>query len=303
MNTFNINRVGQLLSYDWMLHKRTLTLAAILIPLIYIVIAFLTFISNTELNLESPNTGMPLIMTMACSSFFSFAQTAGIIVITTLLTEKFCYPRTATSYLTLPGTSAEKFVTMLAEYFFGWVFIYAAYIVMHYVTMGIGYLFAPELDWGVNIFKLMALAPKIGMWDGDLTSITQNLDKIEGLESSEPFVNSFASYVRAAIWMTPFVGIMEVAFYMILNMLFKTNVQIKAIACCVILWVALIFATIIGSCTYFGMHRSDEVTPDIIMNFATTIVTGTRYFMYTTPALACGFLYIFYKQVCGKQAK
>ena len=149
----------------------------------------------------------------------------------------------------------------------------------------------------------MALAPKIGMWDGDLTSITQNLDKIEGLESSEPFVNSIASYVRAAIWMTPFVSIMEVAFYMILNMLFKTNAQIKAIACCVLLWVALVFASIIGICAFFGMHRSAEVEPGLFLNFATNIVTGLRYFLYATPALACSFLYIFYKQVCGKQAK
>ena len=302
MNTFNINRVGQLLSYDWMLHRRTLTLAAILIPLSYIVIAFLTFVSNTELNLERPNPEMPFIMTMACSSFFSFAQTAGIIVITTLLTEKFCYPRTATSYLTLPGTSAEKFVTMLAEYFFAFVFVYVTYIVMHYVTMGIGYLFAPELSWGVNIFKLMMLVPKIGMWDGDLSTITQKLQDV-GFDNSEPFVESLTSYVRTAVWTAPFLSVMEVAFYMILNMLFRTNVQIKAIACCVVLWVAMVFAIIIGMCAFIGMHRSADVDPSIFIDFMTNCMTGLRYFMYTTPALACGFLYIFYKQVCGKQAK
>ncbi len=303
MNTFNINRVGQLLSYDWMLHKRTLILAAILIPLIYILIAFLTFVSNSELNMSTPNTQLPLLMVTACSSFFSFAHTAGIIVITTLLTEKFCYPRTATSYLTLPGTSLEKVVTMFAEYFFAYVVIYVTYIVMHYVTMGIGYLFVPELNWGVNIFKLMSFAPQLGNVNGDLNSLTLDLQNIKGIEHSESLPDSLVSFIQTVYWFSPFLTIMQVTFYMILNMFFKTNVQIKAIACCVILWVALIFATIIGSCTYFGMHRSDEVTPDIIMNFATTVVTVSRYFMYATPAIACGFLYIVYKQVCGKQAK
>lgn len=96
-------------------------------------------------------------------SYFSYAQLAMVFVVTTILHAKFTNPRSATGYLSLPGTSLEKYIVMLVDYALASLAVFALWIVLHYLTMAVCWMVSPEISWNVN--PLQFLTPVRSMDD------------------------------------------------------------------------------------------------------------------------------------------
>lgn len=303
MNTFNINRVGALLRYDWTLSKQSLKHTLVIISGIYISLVLLTFFTKYEVGMVNiDTTGVPEAIAVLCYTFFSYANIAAILVVTTLLTQKFCYSRTATAYLTLPGTSLEKFVTMMIDYLVVFLGVKVLYVVMFYLTMGLCSLYAPELDWAQNA---LAMDSQLFRFDEVHTKLTEAFDgdKIGDTTLSQSFANDLASTISTLLWTTPFWSLISFAYYLILCMFFRTNVQVKAIATYVATNMMLTILLIITAIIFIANAEPDTWTGKEVFNFATTLMATVRYTSYATPLIAGGMLYFLYNQMSHKQAK
>lgn len=306
----NTKRIASLLHYDWMLHNHTLKLTGIVIGIIYLCLALLYFVIKSELGFDgSHSESLPQVIGFFCHGYFSYATMAAMLVTTTLLTEKFCYPRTATAYLTLPGTSVEKFIVMLAEYAIAYIAMQIFFIVMFYVTMAICAINAPELNWMQNVFSYFDPYKESDIVQGILDSIkATSANDIQTMATQEGaqgvLARSILNMTNASIWMSPFASIAYLAYYMILNMFFKSNVQIKAIACIFLTYFAFMVALMIFIFGIIGAGIvSKDMREEIMFGKMETLFSCVTAFLYTTPAIAAGLLYFFYKQICRKQAK
>lgn len=315
----NTNRIASLIRYDWMLHKHNIKLTYAVIAIIYICIALLFFISKFMLNFDEDPAGMPKIIAGFCLTFFNYASIAMVLMMTTLVTEKFCNPRTATAYLTLPGTSVEKYCVVLFDYLATYIGIKVLYLIMFYITMGLCYLNAPELNWAQNGFALL-------LPNGAQNSVMEMLTEITGENAYEqlnevaqsepamvPFVDRIMSFANLSIWLAPISAIAGFAYYLVLTMLFKTNAQIKAIGCGVLTYIVWIVFNILlvfgflGSLIFKAQNligvEADQFVAENIMTPLCSYIYMMEGFLYISPLLAIGLLYLFYRQICHKQAK
>lgn len=319
-----MNRIGALIRYDWMLHKHNFKLTYGVIAIIYIAIAILYFISKAALSFDTDFAQLPELVSVFCVSFFNYAGIAIVIMVTATVVEKFCHPRTATAYLTLPGTSLEKFIVVIIDLIAAFVALKALFLVMFYLTMGACYLSSPELDWAQNGFMFLWPNADSNQFVTSIISEFQEkgyeeaLDELSKLGSgAQSFVESVQRLVNASVTMNIFSNIAIVTFYLVIVMLFKTNVQIKAIGCLILTYIAYVVGIMItmfcmlGS-LFFKMKNLSEMaveenTPDLFMNdlfsnlttFADVVTVG----LYCLPFIAAGLLYLFYYQIKHKQAK
>jgi len=304
----NTNRIASLLHYDWMLHKHTLKLTGIVIGIIYLCLALLYFVIKYELGAGDGNEHLPTFIGFFCQSFFSYAALAAMLVTTTILTEKFCYPRTATAYLTLPGTSFEKFVVMMAEYGITWIAMQIYFIIMFYITMGVCALNAPSLDWMLNVFSFYnptEFADAINEVMGSINSSRETIDAMDAEGGAKSLIaGSIQNLLTASIWMNPFSSIAYLAYYLVLNMFFKSNVQIKAIACMFLTYFVFIVGIMILIFGWLGMNAAHgSVQEEHMLGQMSTFLDCITVFIYSTPAIAAGLLYWFYGLIARKQAK
>jgi len=304
----NTNRIASLLHYDWMLHKHTLKLTGMVIGIIYLCLALLYFVIKYELGAGDGNEHLPALIGFFCHSFFSYANMAAMLVITTILTEKFCYPRSATAYLTLPGTSFEKFVVMMAEYGITWIGMQVYFIIMFYITMGACALNAPSLDWMQNVFSFYnpnEFAEAVNEIMGNINSSRETIDTMATERGARGLIaGSVQNLITASIWMAPFSSIAYLAYYLVLNMFFKSNVQIKAIACIFLTYFVFLVGLMILIFGWIGMKAAhNTVQEENMLGQMSTFIDCLTVFIYSTPVIAAGLLYWFYRLIARKQAK
>ncbi|MBQ0057102.1 MAG: hypothetical protein KBT20_05530 [Bacteroidales bacterium] len=301
---FNINRVAALLRYDWMLNKRMMGMTALVITSIFAFIALIYFVIHSQL----PTMGgeaLPGLVATFTYSFFSYANVAMVLVVTTILSKKFCEPRTSTSYLTLPGTSLEKYTVMLLDYLFGWLGVWTLYLVLFYITMFLCSLSSPEYDWTCNPFVFFDAQRGLDFMsaylDGpSISEIGQQMNSMElGLGDAE------TDFILLATRMAPITALISFGFYIVLNMLFTNNTQIKSIVCYYLTgFVLVVIAIVFGICWVVSIVSStDAMSDQVAAEFLNTAFSIANYVLYALPVLVVALFFIFYRQICRKQAK
>lgn len=308
-SNFNINRVGALLKYDWMLNKSKISMAAILTVAIYACLVLLYFSSKSVFEFGVTDA-FPVIMGTFINSFFSYAQIAMVFVITTMLHQKFTAPNSATSYLSMPGTSLEKFVVMISEYLLGALGVYVLFLICFYATMAICWFVAPQVDWFINAFGF--LAPTNNFLDEITTSFggSSFSDAMREIEEQDLgfLATSVTDILKAAVWVAPFSAMSKLLLYTNLNMCFRSNGQIKSIA----VWMAATFAIalfcIFGMVIIFGhdimlLNENGDAAAGAFLGDFAAIMNIVKYFMYCIPLFMIGLAYLFYYQISKKQAK
>lgn len=301
----NTSRIYSLLKYDWAINKHKVCLTMTLITIVYFCLMLLSFFAKGNLDL-SLSEGSPMIIAAFVNSYFKYALIAAVIVVTTILHHKFTNPRSATGYLSLPGTSAEKYTVMLADYATAAIVLFFIYLVCYAITMLLGWFVAPGLDWAIN--PLMFEHPK-NLNDVVLALEGQNLNDLQRTAIEEGISSdSFASFFDLATnlaWFTPIISLCEFFAYICINMLFRTNGQLKTIA---LFFVAGFFLMIFfGVSLLIGIKHSmdvfGDVTPEVAFETIAGMFNGVKYFVWASPAALVGLAYLFYHQICKKQAK
>ena len=310
MNTkiFDIHRIGSLLRYDWVMNKRTAGLTLMVITAIYTFVALTYFVGKSEFSMLANGedyTGLtPAAIGIFIRSFFSYAGLATVLVVTTVMTKKFCEPRTSTSYLTLPGTSLEKFTVMLLDYAIAYGAIWILYFIFFYITMAICAIANPELNWMQDATEYINPIYSVSFFH-DMTGQYSLEDAATQLDNEMSGLGGeFLSMLSTAFIFAPFSTLASFAFYLNLCMLFRTNCQIKAIALyygmSFVLGIMLVLV-FIGA--FFNVVTNTDATQQEIVSMVYTVFNCIRGFLYVTPAIAAALLYILYRQICNKQTK
>lgn len=304
----NTNRIKSLIRYDWVTNRQKLNLTVGLIVIIYACLALLTYFSK-GVYFGEVNPELPTILAQFIQGYFSYAQFAMEIVITTILHHKFTNPRSSTSYLTMPGTSLEKWTVMLLEYVMGAVTVFGLYILCHVATMFVGWILAPELHWLVNPLEdtmdkvnnyLIAINGQ--SWNDIVTGV----ENVEGMTGEA--IKSILDTVELMAYFTLIINIFSYLVYICLNMCFRTNGQIKSIA--IIFggtFVFTVIAIVSMILTFAGIAEGADVDPtmaaDSISSTMMTLVYIWRFLIYASPLFCVGLGYLFYRQISRKQAK
>lgn len=313
----NFNRIISLIRFDWAIIKNKfvliLSLATIITLCVVLVYASSKSIYNFRIEPETPY----LLATMI-SACFEYAQLAMVFLVTTLLHQKFTNPRSATSYLSMPGTSAEKYFAMLSEYALAALMTFVVYLFFHSVTMLVGWFYAPEFDWAINPFSFVIPVSNINdltmtmqghSWDSTMSQLAEMAEN----ENIAPGVlSAFISSINAILWFSPVITLCQFFAYICVNMLFRTNGQLKTIAifvsCSIVFTIVLIIACVgifgheIATLSADNSVSEVEIT-NIIMTYLTRFFDGLKYLCYSTPLIMIGLAYLFYYQICRKQAK
>lgn len=300
----NFNRIQSLLRYDWTLQKRSISLALIITLALYVIMVLLFFLFKATFNFDAQGfEGLPLASVMFCNSFFSYAQIAMVLVVTQILHAKFTSPRTSLSYLTLPGTNAEKWLVMLLDYAIVAFALLVLQVVMYEVTSLVGYLMSPNLSWSFNPFAYT-------MFQNELfESIRQEQLATGDVVANEMMTQMLDKIMIPAMSMALFGNLLQLGIYIVLNMCFRTHGQLKSIACLMgfgavmgIVFMVMAFNFIASVVTLNG-----DITPDFILNWIAgdgfSMANCLKWYYYSTPLLSAAVLYLFYKQICWKQAK
>lgn len=301
-----MSRILPLLRYDLTLQKRTISLAFIITAALYICMILLFFLFKGALDFDTQSLeALPLGAAMFCNTFFSYAQIAMVLVVTQILHEKFTAPRTSLSYLTLPGTNAEKWLVMLLDYALVALGLWVMQLVMTEVTSIIGYFMAPSLEWTFTPFA----------WTLFQDSFIENM-KIEfatsaqGNEMAMNFFNTtIDKIVTPAMYMGIFTNLVQLAIYIVVNMCFRTHGQLKSIACLMgfgaVMGIAMIVG--LGHAVMDQLAASQDVDPTILFEWFAgdgfSPINCIKWYYYLSPLVAAAVLYLFYKQIGWKQAK
>ena len=306
----NTSRIYSLLKYDWAINKHKVCLTMTLITIVYFCLMLLSFFAKGNLDL-SLSEGSPMIIAAFVNSYFKYALIAAVIVVTTILHHKFTNPRSATGYLSLPGTSAEKYTVMLADYATAAIALFFIYLVCYAITMLLGWFVAPGLDWMVN--PLMFDSPNnvndvLLAFNGNHSSqeVNEAFEQIKNNGGvSVDALTSFIDVVRQIQWFAPIFALCEFFAYICINMLFRTNGQLKTIA--VFFAAGFVFMMFFMGTLVIGIKNSmdifGDVTPDVAFETITSIFSFVRYFVWVSPVVLVGLAYLFYHQICKKQAK
>lgn len=312
----NSNRILSLIRYDWAINKNKFSLTMALIAIIYVCCVLLFFLSKNIFHIESLEPETPVIMSKFIGSFFNYAQLAMVFVVTTLLHQKFTNPRSATNYLSIPGTSAEKYVVMLAEYALGAAAVFVIYLICHSLTMLTCWYMFPALDWLTNPFLILFPAKNLDEFSVVMNGVNwestmYQMQEVAANEQLAPeLLTLFFTTVSTLMRFTPVITLCELFAYMCVNMLFRTNGQLKTIAIYFAVSVVFAITMIICSIVVFGTeisqmagNVSQEELNNLIMGNVITVLNVMTYFCYATPLLLIGLAYLFYRQICRKQAK
>lgn len=299
----NTSRIYSLLRYDWTINKHKICLTMTLITIVYFCLMILSFFAKGNLDLTL-SAGSPLVIAAFVNSYFKYALIAVVFVVTTILHHKFTNPRSATGYLSLPGTSAEKFTVMLSDYAVTALGLFVIYIVCYAITMLLGWFVAPELDWAIN--------PMVFDHPKNLNDMILALEGLNDLQraaiekdiSSESFA-SFFDIATSLAWFAPIFNLCEFFIYICVNMLFRTNGQLKTIALFFV--VSFFFMVFFAVSMVLGIKHSmdiyGDVTPEVAFETIAGMFNAIKYFVYASPAALVGLAYLFYHQICKKQAK
>lgn len=302
MKNFSFARVHALLSYDWMLGKRKFYYALGIMFCIWLVAASIS--SFSAFAYGSANPALSVMINSA--SFFSYFHMAMVLVVTTLLTTKFITPRTSTAYITLPGSSLEKFVAMLADYAFGAIAVVVLEIVCMALLGAVGSLITGNMDWWMwfavvdNPSEMIKQVIDIKMQETGRNSweeINKSMEVL-GFGSFDELINYFAS--SSLMFFSTCTNIASTLFYAVLVMCFKKNAQIKAVASYVGIYAILVVACIIAVVVVLigALNQGDAAMGATTMGIMKSLL-GV---MYASPLFIAGFGAILYRQIAKKQA-
>lgn len=309
MKSFSFARVGALLKYDWMLGKRKFTYTIGIIFCIWLIAVIFAFWGNVIFN--DGNSLLSTTILVQSSQLFNYFHIAMVLVITTLLTSKFISPRSSTAYLTLPGSSLEKFVTVLIDYLFGSVSIYALTLVCQIMLSTVGSLIDGDMNWWIwvsamydpshfvhQIIDMKMAEQGVDQWD----EINYGMEAL-GFGSFDEFIGQFMTPKFWILGLTS--SISGILFYLNLVMCFKKNAQVKAIASYVgivaVIVVISVFCFIGWAATYF-YNLNGEIEPNMVLVFVNKFMNIFFGIMYITPIMAVAFGYMLYRQIAKKQA-
>ena len=310
------NRILSLIRYDWAINKNKFSLTMALITIIYVCCVLLFFTSKNIFHIDNLEPETPVIMTQFIAAFFEYAKIAMVFVVTTLLHQKFTNPRSATNYLSMPGTSTEKYVVMLSEYALGALAVFVLYLISHSLTMLTCWFVAPELDWLTNPFLILFPFKNLDefsvVMNGMSWESTMNqMKEVAVNEKVAPeLLTLFFRTVSTFMWFAPIITLCKLFAYMCGNMLFRTNGQLKTIAIFFAVSMVLAITMIVCSIAVFGaeIHQlagnvSPEELNNIIFGNVIMVMNIMTYVCYFTPLILIGLAYLFYRQICRKQAK
>ena len=310
----NANRIYSLLRYDWVINKHKLGLAATLISVIYCGLVLLYFYSRSAIDFSGQVAvpeGFPTVMAAFIHSYFSYALLAMVFVVTTILHTKFTNPRSATGYLSLPGTSLEKYIVMLADYAIATVAVFVLWIAFHYLTMAICWMVTPEMNWNVNPLQFLMPAASLDNFSMTMEGINWEEKMNEAaIQSGMPeFFNYFMDMLMTLVWFSAVINLVQFFAYICLNMVFRTNGQLKSIAIFFAgglafgIFCAITMAIVVAHDVSAAGALSQDAVPQAIVGDLMAVLTCLKYLCYFSPALLAGLAYLFYHQICRKQAK
>lgn len=293
-----------------MLEKRRIGLSALIVIGLYVVIGwFIWTINATTWVPDRVGYYLPSIMLRGyCPTFFLFLTICSVFFVTPVLQRKFAKPQTATAYLTLPGTTVEKYWVMLAEYLLGFVVCGVLYALCFYATALLGSL----LDHPVTL---------VASWEGSerplnaygwfdfspfyFDSIANAYDTISEFlttkSTGDAEHDAVIALARTVIYMIPCISLLELGYYLVLNMLFHTYGQIKSILCylgtqmCLNMVATFVIIATVGYCSSLEQREIDE-----FMISCLHALTGLTWVM---PILMVGMYYLLYRLMQRKQAK
>ncbi len=303
-NIFSFRRIANLLRYDWAMEKRRFIMPFAIFAFAYILCTFCTFYpgySSGHLN----DDRLPVLILLFANSFVGYAELGMILIVTAILHRKFTQPQSSCLYLTLPASPLEKFTVMLLDYVIALTALCIVYVALFYLTMLTGYLLEPGYDWSLNPFNRSSSFVKevivtlhnqqAGMTAGESDYVRQSATNV--------FLNHIWSRYTPLIVFSFFANLCSFLYYLILNMCFKHNAQIKSIG----LFLLTGFLAIVAFCIGFGIYISTKDFSGMDETEFLRIMTRSFDLLYYT-LLACiplSFIegYIFYRQIRYKQAK
>jgi len=303
-NIFSFRRIANLLRYDWAMEKRRFVMPFAIFAFAYILCTFSTFYPGYSSGHLSDDS-LPILVLIFANSFVSYAELAMILIVTAILHRKFTQPQSSCLYLTLPASPLEKFTVMLLDYVIAFTALYIVYTVLFYLTMLSGYLLEPSYDWSLAPFNSSSSFIKeiietlqtrqAGMMDGE--------SGYEQRSATDVFLNHIYSHYTSLIVFSFFANLCAFFYYLILNMCFKHNAQIKSIG----LFLLTGFIAIVAFCIGFGIYISTKDFSGMDETGFIRIMTRSFDLLYYA-LLACvplSFIegYIFYRQIRYKQAK
>lgn len=296
---FNINRVGSLIRYDWMLGKNTLTLTLTILALLYASLMALVFVVKGTFSSAEELPQFPMAVATMIVSYFQYGLYALTIAITTLLTAKYCNPKTSTTYLALPGNTSEKYVTLLFDYFFGFIAYTMLYLVLFYLTMGVGALVYPQLDWCVNGVALLSPSNE--------AELIQRMFDLQTLPEANPdlvplLFNEISLFQNTMFWINLPSNLAFLAFYLVLVLCFRTNSQLKAIGILFLIYLVIVISMSIGLIGYI-IKFADQGDGEQIIQTLIGFFSYFRYGIIFFTILGLGFYWVLYRQLALKQAK
>lgn len=303
-NTFSFRRIGDLLCYDWAMEKRRFILPFVIFAIAYILCTFSTFYpgySSGHLN----NDSLPILIMIFANSFLSHAQLILILIVTTILHRKFTQPQSSCLYLTLPASPIEKFIVMLLDYVIAFTALYIVYIALFYLTMFIGYLLEPGYNWTLNLFNNDPgfLRKMIETLQTEQTSRMAAEGSYEQNTATGIFIDHVLSHSAALNILGFFANLSIFLYYLILNMCFKHNAQIKSIGLVLLTGFILAIACIIGFCIYFSTQHIIHMDETQLLHMMTRTFDLIYYTLLACVPLSLAEGYILYRQIRYKQAK
>lgn len=303
-NTFSFRRIGDLLRYDWAMEKRRFILPFVIFAIAYILCTFSTFYpgySSGHLN----NDSLPILIMIFATSFLGYARPILILIVTTILHRKFTQPQSSCLYLTLPASPIEKFIVMLLDYVIAFTALYIVYVALFYLTMLVGYLLEPGYNWTLNLFNN---DPSF-LREIIETLQTQQANRMAMEGYHEPntvadiFIDHILSHSTTLSILNFFATLSSFLYYLILNMCFKHNAQIKSIGLVLLTGFILAIACIIGVCIYFSTQRFINMDETQLLHIMTRTFDMIYYTLLACIPISLAEGYILYRQIRYKQAK
>ena len=315
-NTFSLVRVGHLLRYDWVIDRSRYRTTLIIVVFIYVAFVMMSFVRGSSVFLDM--AGTPGVESFSAAmvgsyvmNYFGFVATVMVIVATVALHRKFTNPQTATAYLALPGTRAEKATAQVLHYAIVCLSTWILYLVAFYVTMIICQLRFPEGVWfDCNPFSPMGLDTMRQHLDASMNEVAavQSPEYSLGYSTGVSMGQKLAGILHAMQWTAPFQSIAIIALYAVLNMNFRHNGQLKVIAIFVGIYVFLVIGAIVGLSTtafvvidYASAHGMD--VGDVFVVVFDRLLTVVNVLLWSVPIVAVALVAWFYRKVARKQAK
>lgn len=309
MSSFDIKRVRALFLYDWMLEKRRIGLTALIVFGLYIVLAWFIWWVNSQIGQDVQDVDyMPLIMLRSyCPIFFGVLAFLSVFFVTPILQRKFTKPQTATSYLTLPGTMVEKYWVMLAEYLLGFVACAVAYLVCFYGTALIGSLidhaYLQVTTWEgterpSNAYGWFDYPP---FYSDEFAKGWAEMWEDFNHKSGEGDPHHIVTLLHTLFGMIPVVALLELGYYLVLNMLFRAYGQIKSILCYLGTQMCLnMVFTFFAFCIFSYINGLNGIEAEQAADTLINVVIGI---LWLLPVLMVGMYYLLYRLMQRKQAK